>query len=461
MRRAFLMLWIACLLSVPLHAQVDTYLTYWVNPQTGDDSADGLSQDTALATLTEAWNRIPLGEEIPQGIIINLMAGTYPPEITPNYWESRYGTAEKMIVIQAAEGKGTAILHGANLYDVRHLRFVNVDFIGENDPIHCERCDHFYLGGVTVRGADPETELTREAVKINQSSNIIIIGSDISGANDNPIDFVAVQNALVTGNNIHHSGDWCMYVKGGSANIVVERNRFYDCGVGGFTAGQGTGLEFMEAPYLQYEAYNVRFSQNVVYDTWGAGVGVNGGNRILIYDNLFVNVGERSHLLEVVNGLRSCDGDVAKCQAYIEAGAWGVAELGVEAYIPNQDVAILNNVFYNRAPYESAYQHFAIFAPRQQPAQARNIPDPAVSDAGLLMAGNIIWNGTPEKYWGIEADAGCQASHPTCNRAQLEAENDINTFEPPVVPLPEGGYALGSFLWTKQVALPAWASEVP
>lgn len=42
-----------------------------------------------------------------------------------------------------------------------------------------------------------------ETVKINQSTNIVIENSVISGADDNVIDFVAVQGGRVVGSQIH------------------------------------------------------------------------------------------------------------------------------------------------------------------------------------------------------------------------------------------------------------------
>ena len=48
---------------------------------------------------------------------------------------------------------------------------------------------------------------------------------------------------------------------GGSAYISVSENEFFDCGTGGFTAGQGTGLEYMVAPWLHYSAYAITVTQ--------------------------------------------------------------------------------------------------------------------------------------------------------------------------------------------------------
>ncbi len=63
----------------------------------------------------------------------------------------------------------------------------------------------------------------------------------ISGADDNAIDFVAVQYARITGNTIERANDWCAYVKGGSAFVLVARNRIRDCGTGRLHRRAGHG----------------------------------------------------------------------------------------------------------------------------------------------------------------------------------------------------------------------------
>lgn len=162
--------------------------------------------------------------------------------------------------------------------------------------------------------------LAHDLVKVNQCQYMYIEDCDISGADDNAVDFVAVQYGHVHGNRIHNAQDWCMYTKGGfegsevwwypmgetthasdvgtvgdcnkhhrsnctwcdvwanwavrccvlwsfvapaggSAYISVSENEFFDCGTGGFTAGQGTGLEFMVAPWLHYSAYAITVTQ--------------------------------------------------------------------------------------------------------------------------------------------------------------------------------------------------------
>lgn len=438
-----------------------TQQTIWVDPQNGDDGNSGASRDQALQRLASAWDRIPQGSPLTVGYRILLVAGNYPEENLPNYMESRYGTAQAPISIQAADGRGTATLNGdLNIFDTRYLWLIdfNIVPVPAGDTFHCELCDHVWLQGLTLSGGDRQAH---ETVKVNQSQYIFIEHSDISGAEDNAIDFVAVQYGHIQDSRIHNAQDWCLYVKGGSAYIRVERNEIYDCGTGGFTAGQGTGFEFMTSPWLHYEAYDIKFVNNLIHDTEGAGMGVNGGYNILLAYNTLYRVGQRSHLIEVVFGARSCDGNPTACQERLNSGGWGTANVGGEGEpIPDQNIFIYNNVVYNPAGYQSQWQQFAIYGPRT-PAGDSNIPSPARTDVNLQIRGNILWNGPADHPLGVGDDQGCRPENPTCNESQLRAENAINTLEPQLVdpaggnfrPLPNGNlftaltFVIPNFSW--------------
>ncbi|MCX7756543.1 MAG: right-handed parallel beta-helix repeat-containing protein [Anaerolineales bacterium] len=404
----------------------------WVDPQNGDDGSDGAF---AFRTLSAAWRSLPMNTSLTEGVLIRLKPGDYPPESLPNYWESRHGAFEAPIWIR---GEGSApedvVLQGyVNIFDTDYLYFENLTIRTQGDVFHCEQCDHIWLRNVVLDGGGA----AHETVKVNQSRHIYIENSDLSGAWENVIDFVAVQYGHLRKNEIHGGGDWCAYVKGGSAYLRVEANLIYDCGTGGFTAGQGTGFQFMTPPWIQYEAYDIAVVNNLIRDTEGAGLGVNGGYNILMAYNTLIRVGRRSHVIEVVFGGRSCDGEPGepgreRCQQYLEQGGWGTTEVDDgtnDIAIPNKNVFIYNNLVYNPPGFESAWQHFAIFAARQNPAWS-NIPY-AAADENLQIRGNLIWNGDANMPLGIEGEGnGCAPANPVCNEAQLRAGNAINTVRP-------------------------------
>jgi hypothetical protein len=407
----------------------------WVDPVAGNDGNSGGSRALAVRTLSEAWGRVPINVNLSTGFQINLTAGTYAESVVPNYWESRHGTKSAPSVLKAIDGDGTARLPNMNVYDCRHLYLLGLDISsGGGDVLHLDSCSYVLLRDTTIRGVGdiPSYAVPQESLKVNQSQYIYVEHCDISGAWDNAVDFVAVQYGHVVGSRIHRSGDWAMYAKGGSASLTVAGNEFYDAGTGGFTAGQGTGFEFMVAPWLQYEAYDITFTDNVVHDTQGAGFGVNGGFNILMARNTLYRVGSRSHVIEVGFGSRSCDGNQAACRSYLAQGGWGTAVVGGDEPIPNRNVFIFDNVVYNPDGYVSQWQQFAVAMPRT-PSVGSNIPSPARADTNLQIRGNWIWNGPADHPLGIEQAALA---------ADVLAGNAINTVRPVLVDPAHGNYSL-------------------
>jgi len=230
-----------------------TLTDIWVDPANGRDRYNGSSRDRAVRTLGEAWLRIPQGTVLKKtGYRILLAPGDHPMNV--NYWASRWGTAEFPVVIQAADGPGTATIRGMmNVYDCRYLYLIDVDVKAANgDVIHLERCDHVLLRRVRLTGVGNVARYDgpKEALKANQSRYLYVEDSDLSNAYSTALDFVAVQYGHIVRSKLHQATGWCAYIKGGSAGFRIEGNEIYDCGEAGFSAGQGTGFEFMVAPWL-------------------------------------------------------------------------------------------------------------------------------------------------------------------------------------------------------------------
>ena len=433
---ATLLLAVTCLAQdmVPRYYDMGspTLADIWVDPVNGNDANTGAARSQALRTINAAWNAIPANTTMTAtGYRIQLVSGTYPEGSLPVYWEGRYGTYQYPIVIQAADGAGTAILRqDLNIHDCRYLYLVDFAVTaGGNNIIHAEGCTNMLLHGLTLQGS---TDTTQEVIKMNQCRNLYVEDSDVSGAYWMALDFVACQYGHIVGSRFHNA-DWVIYLKGGSAYFRVEANRIYDGGTCGFLAGMGTGFEFMSSPWLHYECSDVKFINNVIHDIEGAGMGVNGGYDILLAYNTLYRVGSRSHALEAVFGARSCDGDTARCSEYLAAGGWGTAATGVSESIPNRNVYFYNNIIYNPSGFQSAYTHLAVYGPRT-PTAGSNIPSPAEADTNLRFRGNIFWNGTSAMPLGIgEEGQGGQASNPTCNPDQFRADNSVNTLQPELV----------------------------
>jgi hypothetical protein len=436
-----------------------TYTDILVGPNGNDETGDG-SRARPLRTIRAAWRRVPHNQagERTGAYRIRLLPGEYAgayldrPDDQPPV---SAGTAATPLAIESddPDNRARIVCHAAGdcqnltLFRIQYVYLQNFDILMDRtfggtpvsesgDALQCDGCSHLLVRNMQIRGIRREAQT--ETVKLNQAQHVYIEDSDISGAGDNALDAVAVQYGHIVGNRIHNANDWCAYVKGGSAELIVEGNRFDNCGTGGFVAGQGTGFQFMVSPWLHYEAYDIRIVNNLVSNVEGAGMGVNGGYNILIAYNTMMRVGQRSHMLEFLPGRRGCDGgDAAACQPNLNAGGWGTIG-GEEEYIPNRNIFVYNNIIYNPPGSPVAPQIFSIRGPYTPPA-GYTPAGPNAYDTNLQIRGNIIWSGDVGASLGIEdAGQGCQATNPTCNAAQLTADNRINTLAPQLVNVATG-----------------------
>lgn len=422
----------------------------WVDPVNGDDGHTGATRDQALRSIAAAWNQIPQSATLTNGVRIALTAGEYAAEDAPNYWESHWGTAVAPIVVESVDGPGAAHLPSMNVFEARYLYVLGISITSEFDPFHCEQCDHLLLRGVTLSGVgDIEVGAgPQETLKINQSTNVYVEDSDLSGATDNALDMVAVQYGRIVGNRIHRAVDWCAYTKGGAAYLLVSGNEFFDCGTGGFTAGQGTGFQFMTSPWINYEAYGVQVLNNVVHDVEGAAFGAAGGYDVVFAHNTAFRVGSRSQLVDVVLGRRGCDGApdnadaVSHCQALHDAGGWG--PIGEEQeIIPNRDVWFFDNLLINDAGHESGTQLLQVHGCRSVNTDATAVPSPTCATDGLRFVGNVLVDGAGAHP--IAGDgSGCADSGSPCEESMLRRDNRINDVTVRLADVAGGDYCVAS-----------------
>ena len=237
------------LLAVAARAEVLRYdigtpvlADIWVDPVAGNDARSGNSRAQALRSVAEAWRRLPAVTST-TGYRIQLTAGAYPESSLPSYWEGKRGSQAFPLIIQSADGPRSARLQGnVNVFQVGYLYWLGLSIDNPGDVFHCEQCDHILIRDARLTGGNRQAH---ETIKMNQSRYIYIEDSEVSESYENAIDFVAVQYGHIVRNHLHDADDWCIYLKGGSAYFRVEDNEIDHCGTGGFTAGQGTGLEYM------------------------------------------------------------------------------------------------------------------------------------------------------------------------------------------------------------------------
>ena len=458
----------------------------WVDPVQGDDSRSGASQAEALRTLTAAWN---LANDFTNtGYRINLLPGTFTCEPSTdnclNYFASRYASFDHPLIVQAANGAGTVTIQGGlNLYSLSSVYFIDLDLAGGgslptnssgNNLLHLSNSDRVLLRGLRVLGPDCDNDQCnnlQEVLKVNQTQNLYVEESELGGAWHTVVDCFALQYGHFINNTMHTAGQWGMYLKGGSAYLTIEGNEIRNTYLG-FQAGQSSNLAVMWWPWLHYEAYDIRFINNILHDIPGVGMSVAGGYNILFANNTLYNVATDSAngypFMQAVFGERGCTATdeiinaQAACQDLVNEGGWGPNDvMDNQEAISNRNVYVYNNIFYNPTGNPTLYGHFTVWASRPAPLNFVNIPDPVQADTNLSIRGNVIWNGPADHPLGIEYYSGCADSNPTCNATQLRADNTINQFEPQFTnpggndfrPLPGGNlttatsYAIPDFGW--------------
>ena len=424
----------------------------YVSP-TGSNENDGQSAETPFQTIGAAWRSIPETTLSGTGFQINLLPGSYPCEgDCNNYFSDRHGTYQYPVIIKALNGPGTVeILGGFNIANVDYMYLIDLTLIAgggyprfANNVLHCESCNRFLIRGVTLRGPNPDTDYEiQEVIKVNQSQYVYIEDSDASGSYQNILDFFSVQYGHVINNRFHHSGDWCGYVKGGSAYLLFEGNEFDHCRLG-FSAGEGSNLEVMVNPWIHYEAYDIKFINNILHDIVGLGMRAAGGYNILFAYNTLYKVATDTNigysLIHITHGARGCEdtsengtgNGQAICNQKLNAGGWGPTHLmdSLEI-IPNRNVFVYNNIFYNPDLVNGGEPQFYIVDPATPPSSSRNMPNPSEADTNLQIRGNVIWNKPDERDLGAGGEGqGCKSSNVSCTAAQILADNTINTIEP-------------------------------
>jgi parallel beta-helix repeat protein len=141
-------------------------------------------------------------------------------------------------------------------------------------------------------------ESGRDCVKITPGcDDIVIRRCEIhhSGRRDDGnaegIDNVNGDRMLVEDCLIHDIATNGLYFKGGAADCVVQRNRIHACGGGGIMVGFDTSPEYfdLKANPEYYESVNGVVRNNVIYDTYYAGIGIYASLKPRIYNNTVYN----------------------------------------------------------------------------------------------------------------------------------------------------------------------------
>ncbi|PRW44629.1 Right handed beta helix region [Chlorella sorokiniana] len=389
----------------------------WVDPTNGRDSYSGATSGRAVKTFIKAWGMVPDAPTKPYHIII--LPGTFLPAQVPSWLRNKRGSFANPIIVEG-QGAPSSIVFRTylNIENVSYLYLVGFSILhpGNTDgdhPFHAHNCTGLLLRKLYGQVID---------------------------------------------STLHDVG-FGFYFKGGSAHIVIAGNRIYRTEQMGLMVGFDTGFEFMTAPWIRYEAYDIKVFNNVVHDIDGPGLAIYGGYNILVAHNTFYKVGQQTDSLLVVSpGRRTCDGEwiddsgIDYCQRHRLLGGWGPPsdDPWRVLSLPNNGILIASNIFLN--PTGTRTQHFYVSGPEPfcntemgEPGCQRctDLPGTVASDTNLFIRGNVVWNIAREADGatplGFEWSGGCQGRS-TCNETLVRAANAIN--DPAVKPQlfnPAGG----------------------
>jgi hypothetical protein len=397
-----------------------------------------------------------------------------------NQLTDRLGTYAYPVILRALNGRGTVTLRGGlDVIHVAYLYFIDVTLAGGgpipvnisgNNLLHLHDIDHALVRGVTLAGPNCDNDTCnnlQEVFKVNQAQYLYVEDSIMGGSHHTVLDYFSVQYGHVLRSQFHTAAQWGIYLKGGTAYLRLEGNELHHSALG-FQAGQSSNLAVMRPPWLHYEAYDIKFVNNLLHDLPGVPVSVKGGYNILIAHNTAYHIATHADpgygLIQAEPGDRGCGltdelpQPVPVCQGLINQGAWGPNFVTDPLpAIPNRNIYIYNNLFYNPAPAQTQDTHFNIWAAIARPTGFQNLPATVPADENLIIAGNLIWNGPSNHPLGVDNTTGCADSNLTCNAAQLVISNTLNTVEPQLVNPAGGDYrplAGGNLFSATTYALP-------
>lgn len=151
----------------------------------------------------------------------------------------------------------------------------------------------------------------RDGIKLTPKTNNVTIrrneiartgiihpaGTHLDYRNADGIDMVNVQKVTIEDNYIHDISTTGLYFKGGSSDIVVQRNRIENTGMAGILVGFDTSVEFFDRTVNPnfYEAIGGMVINNVVRNTDYEGIGMYSAHSPMIANNTIVHTAKVGH----------------------------------------------------------------------------------------------------------------------------------------------------------------------
>jgi hypothetical protein len=437
-------------------------VVFWVDAAHGNDSRNGQEPGTAFKTVAAAWRATLTPGLAGRKLQVNFLPGRH---LSPHWLPGRADGSGASTILHSVEPRQAIIEGGLNIKGAAHLELRGLTlaagggFRYHNDNVlHLEACSDVAIQGCRMLGTP---DVIKEVVKINQSARLLIADNEIAGCNQAAVDLMACQYAEVLDNQVHNARTWGVYDKGGSAYVRIAGNDVYDCGFG-ISTGEGSGLQYLVPPFLQYESYGAQVFNNFLRNIKGTALCAQGALNAAFAHNWIKDAawGETGYTFIAVRyGDRKCstEADIARCRELLAAGAWGsdVSQLGVP--IPCENLFFYNNRFSNEQPTRGGI--IAVAGKRKavlNPAQGLRA---IYADKNLKVAGNVFWNpGQPllgTEHWGApdeEPVHGAQPGHPSASPKLIKDRNKINAVDP------FSGYALPRRYAVPQFPKSSWAA---
>ncbi|MGB5550295.1 MAG: hypothetical protein WBO74_07350 [Thermoanaerobaculia bacterium] len=241
----------------------------------GDDSIGDGSQGSPFATIERA-----VQDAIP-GSAVRVHAGTYGGGV---YLSDVAGTAESPIWIGGAPGEARPkLVGGTEGMHLTHAEFVVIhDLEVEGASANGINCDdggdyddplathHVTFRGLSIR--DIGGGGNQDCLKLSGLDDYWVLFSEFAncggGFSGSGIDHVGCHHGLIARNRFHDLSGNAVQSKGGSQDIEIRWNRFYESGARSLNLGGSTGFDYFRPPLSttspNAEARNIRLVSNVI-----------------------------------------------------------------------------------------------------------------------------------------------------------------------------------------------------
>jgi hypothetical protein len=248
-----------------------------VSTKGSDAQGDG-SATHPFATIARA------AQGISPGTAVHVHAGTHPGG---TYLDALRGTAAQPIWIMGVPGEARPVIEGGNqgvyLTRPRYVILQNLEIRGtadnginvdDGEEVANPDAARFVLfRDLDIHDTGKRPSGVANCLKMAGVNNVFVLGSSFARCGNGPgsgaggVDGVGVHSGRLSFNRFLSNGFGGIQFKGGSRDIEIRSNLFYDTGWRGVNMGGSTGEAFFRPPLsassLNYEAARIQVVANI------------------------------------------------------------------------------------------------------------------------------------------------------------------------------------------------------